>query len=179
MIVSFVVICMNYLVTVWRDRIEAEAAYSALEKEGLPLKQMSILGRGYKSADEFGLIDPNEEAIKQIKVMATWLVPFGFGAGVTFSVISGLHTFAWAGEVGNHVVGGVLGAIAAGMGSVFVGGGAGIALGGGDALTYRNRLNAGKYLLVVRGSETLTRQANRVMRSLDPETIQNYDLRDE
>ena len=44
---------MNYLVAVLPDRIQAEAAYTALEKEGLPIEQVSILGKGYKSADEF------------------------------------------------------------------------------------------------------------------------------
>jgi hypothetical protein len=167
---------MNYFVSVWADRIAVETAYSALESAGCPLTQVSILGRGYKTADEFGLIDPNEEARKQIRLMGTWLVPFGFGAGVTFSVISGLHTFAWAGEIGNHLIGGLLGSIAATMGSVFVGGGVGIAFGSGDALPYRNRLNAGQYLLVVQGNETLIRQAQRVIRPLSPESVKTYEV---
>ncbi|MEB3337712.1 MAG: hypothetical protein VKJ46_09635, partial [Leptolyngbyaceae bacterium] len=101
---------MNYLVAVLPDRIQAEAAYSALEKEGLPMDKVAILGKGYKSADEYGLIDPNEEARKNATMMATWLVPFGFAAGFTFSLITNLQTFAWAGEIGNHVIGGLLGA---------------------------------------------------------------------
>ena len=142
---------MNYLVAVLPDRIQAEAAYLALEKEGI---NSTILGRGYKSADEFGLIDPKEQAKKQAQLMAFWLIPFGFFAGFTFSVITGLDTFAWAGEIGNHVIGGMLGAGSGAMGSVFVGGGVGLVVGSGDALPYRNRLDAGKYLIVVQGSET-------------------------
>ncbi|MBD2442203.1 hypothetical protein H6G25_03070 [Dolichospermum sp. FACHB-1091] len=162
---------MNYLVAVLSDRIQAEAADLALEKEGI---NGTILGRGYKSADEFGLIDPKEEAKKQVKLMAIWLVPFGFFSGFTFSLITGLDTFAWAGEIGNHVIGGILGAGSGAMGSVFVGGGVGLFEGGGDALPYRNRLDAGKYLIVVQGSETLTRQATRILRQFDPENIQGY-----
>lgn len=169
---------MNYLVAVLPDRIRAEAAYVALEKEGLPLAQVAILGKGYKSADEYGLIDPNEQAAKQAKLMATWLVPFGFAAGVTFSLITDLKTFAWAGELGNHAIGGLLGAISGAMGSVFVGGGVGLLVGSGDALPYRNRLNAGKYLIVVKGSESLTRQATRVLRQFEPENLQGYDAPD-
>ncbi|TAE58358.1 MAG: hypothetical protein EAZ76_09830 [Nostocales cyanobacterium] len=162
---------MNYLVAVLPDRIQAESAYLGLEKEGI---NSTILGKGYKTADEFGLIDPNEEAKKQVKLMAFWLVPFGFFAGATFSLITGLNTFAWAGEIGNHVIGGLLGAGSGAMGSVFVGGGVGLVFGSGDALPYRNRLNAGKYLIVVQGSETLTRQATRILRQYDPENIQGY-----
>ncbi|GCA86516.1 hypothetical protein MiHa_04510 [Microcystis aeruginosa NIES-2522] len=41
------------------DRIEAEEAAVALEKAGIPQSQVTILGRGYKSADEFGLAPPH------------------------------------------------------------------------------------------------------------------------
>ena len=167
---------MNYLVAVLPDRIQAEEAYTALEKEGVPKEQVSILGRGYKSADEFGLIDPNEQAKKQSQLMATWLVPFGFVAGLTFNLITGLNTFPWAGDIGNVLIGGLLGAGADAMGSIFSGGAAGLVFGSGDALPYRNRLNAGKYLIVVTGNESVTRQATRILRSFEPENIQGYAL---
>ncbi|NDJ16180.1 hypothetical protein [Myxacorys almedinensis] len=165
---------MNYLVAVLSDRIQAEAAYSALEREGLPMNKVAILGRGYKSADEFGLIDPNEQALKQVKLMASWLIPFGFVGGVGFNAITGLDTFAWAGETGSLAIAGLAGAISGGLGSVLVGGGVGLIIGGGDALPYRNRLNAGKYLVVVTGSESLTRKANNILQQYDLENIQGY-----
>jgi hypothetical protein len=165
---------MNYLVAVLSDRIQAEAAYSELEKEGFPMNTVAILGRGYKSADEYGLIDPQEEASRLSKLMSSWLIPFGFGAGFLFSVITGLNTFAWAGEIGNHVIGGILGAIAGAMGSFFVGGSVGMSAGSGDALPYRNRLNAGKYLIVVKGEEPSIRRATTTLRQFNPENIQGY-----
>ena len=165
---------MNYLVAVLSDRIQAEEAYTALEKEGVASGQVTILGRGYKSADEFGLIDPNEQAKKQTQLMAFWLVPFGFVAGLTFNFLTGLNTFPWAGGVGNILIGGLLGAGAGAMGSIFAGGGTGLVFGSGDALPYRNRLNAGKYLIVVKGTESVTRQATRILRSFEPENIQGY-----
>ena len=165
---------MNYLVAVLPDRIQAEAAYLALEKEGVPIDKVSILGKGYKSADEFGLIDPNEQAKKQSQLLSFWLVPFGFVAGVVFNILTGLNTFPWAGEVGNQLIGGLLGASAGAMGSVFSGGAVGLVLGSGDALPYRNRLNAGKYLIVVQGSESVTRQSTRILRQFEPENLQGY-----
>ncbi len=165
---------MNYLVAVLPDRIKAEAAYLALEKDGIPVEKVTILGRGYKSADEFGLIDPNEQAKKQSRLMSFWLVPFGFVSGLTFNLLTGLNTFPWAGDVGNVVIGGLLGAGAGAMGALFVGGGVGLIVGGGDALPYRNRLNAGKYLIVVQASENLIRQATRVLRQFEPENLQGY-----
>ncbi len=162
---------MNYLIAVLSDRIQAESANLALEKEGI---KNTILGKGYKTADEFGLIDPKDQAKKQARLMTYWLVPFGFFAGFTFSLITGLNTFGWAGEIGNHIIGGLLGAGSGAMGAVFVGGGVGLLEGSGDALPYRNRLDAGKYLIVVQGSETLTRQATRILRQFEPENLQGY-----
>ncbi|MBW4648713.1 MAG: hypothetical protein KME06_08420 [Kastovskya adunca ATA6-11-RM4] len=165
---------MNYLIAVVKDRIEAEEAYSALEKEGLPMNEITILGKGYKSADEFGLIDPNVQASKQVKQMATWLIPFGFVAGYFFNVLTGIELIELAGGIGNHIIGGVLGAIAAAMGSYFIGGGIGLSVGSGDALPYRNRLNAGKYLVVVKGSNNSVEKGRRILRQFEPENLQGY-----
>lgn len=167
---------MNYLIAVLQDRIEAEEAYSTLEREGLPMTQVSILGRGYKSADEFGLIDPNEEAKKQTNQLAYWIIPFGFIAGFAFNLQTDIQLIEWIGPFGNHLLGGIFGALAGAMGSFFVGGSMGLMTGSGDALPYRNRLNAGKYLIVVKGTETLTRQATKLLRQFQPENMQGYVL---
>ncbi|MGL6283382.1 MAG: hypothetical protein ACRC2J_13350 [Microcoleaceae cyanobacterium] len=170
---------MNYLVAVLGDRIQAEAAYSALEADDLPMTQINILGRGYKTADEYGLIDPQEAARTQAIRMVVWLIPFGFFAGVGFSLSTGLNTFGWAGEIGNHVIGGLLASMGGAMGGLFVGGGVGLILGSGDAMPYRNRLNAGKYLIVVAGSEVLLRQATPILRKFRPENLQAYTTPDD
>ena len=165
---------MSYIVAVLPDRIKAEEAFTALEKSKVPMAQMSILGRGYKTADEFGLSDPKEQGKKRAIAMAYWLVPFGFAAGYLFNLITGLDNLDWAGEPGNHIVGGILGAIGGAMGSFFVGGGVGLATGDDDALPYRNRLNEGKYLVVVKGSQALLNKAAGILTKYNPETLQGY-----
>lgn len=165
---------MNYLVAVLPDRMNAEEAYVALEKAEFARENVAILGRGFQSADEYGLIDPASQAWKQIRRMMFWLIPFGFGAGFVFNAITGLDTFPWAGMLGNKLLGGLLGAGSGAMGAFFVGGGVEVALGSGDALSYRNRLNAGKYLVVVKGSEALIRQATPILRQFRPENLQGY-----
>ncbi|MBW4654826.1 MAG: hypothetical protein KME20_17565 [Kaiparowitsia implicata GSE-PSE-MK54-09C] len=165
---------MNYLIAVLPDRIQAEAAYTALEAEGLPMDKVSLLGKGYKSADEYGFIDPNKPAKRMATQMSFWLVPFGFAAGYGFNVSTQIMLVPAIGAVGNHMLGGLFGAIAAAMGSFFVGGGAGLSLGSGDALPYRNRLKAGKYIIVVEGAANLTNQATKILKQFNPENIQGY-----
>jgi len=166
---------MKYLIAVLSIWMQAEDAYTTLLKEGIQQEQVEMLGKGYKTADEFGLINPNKQARQQIFRMAIWLFPFGFAAGYVFNVLTEIYLFDWAGEIGNHIIGGLFGAIAALMGAFFVGGGVGIAFGSGDALPYRNRLNEGKYLLVVKGSELVNEQATRILRQFNPETLQGYE----
>ena len=163
---------MKYLVAVLGDRIAAEAAYTTLEKAGVPMDRVAILGRGYKTADEYGLIDPKVQAIRQMKLMALWLVPFGFFAGVAFNLST---EFAIIGTPRyDQLLGGVLGAIAGAMGSFFIGGGGGIAFGSGDALAYRNRLDQGKYIIVVEDPEFLNQNAVRLLKDYAPEYLQGY-----
>ncbi|MEB3360292.1 MAG: hypothetical protein VKK04_26445 [Synechococcales bacterium] len=165
---------MNYLVAVLPNRIQAEAAYRALREENLPDEQINVLGEGYQSADEFGLIDPNQEAAKQSCGLAWWLIPFGFIAGYTFNWLTGIEIFSWLGPIGNHIVGGLLGAGSGALGALLTGGATGWTVGSGDAIAYRNRLNAGKYLIITTGTDAVIERATRILRQFDLENIQGY-----
>lgn len=165
---------MNYVIAVLSDRIQAEAAYSELEKAGLPTEQINILGKGYQTAEEFGFIDPKKQARKQAIRMSFWLVPFGFFAGIAFNISTQYQLLPSAGAFGNHVIGGLLGAVAGAMGSFFAGGGMGLTSGSGDALPYPDRLDEEKYLIVVKGAPNITNKATRVLRDCNPESLQGY-----
>jgi hypothetical protein len=168
---------MNYLIAVLSDRFQAEEAYTALEKAGIPLGKIAIAGKGYKTADELGLIDPITQAKKKAIFMSYWLVPFGFFGGYVFNLITGLDTFDWAGEPGNHILGGVLGAIGGAMGSIFVGGGVGWALNTrDDTVPYRDYLDANKYLVLVEDLGDLGDRALPILRRLSPETLNSYEF---
>jgi hypothetical protein len=166
---------MGYLVAVLADRLQAEGAYTALEKQGLSPDQITILGRGYKSVAEFDLFDPNQQALGRSKWMSFWLIPFGFVGGVAFGLATDLHTFAWAGPIGDKIVGGLLGAIGGAMGSIFVGGSADTLLGRQESQTYSQRIERGQYLVVVRSSTLRLQQSTKTLRGFSPETIQNYN----
>lgn len=167
---------MNYLVAVFPQRTAVEAARDSLKKADIPTAGVTILGQGYQSADEYGLIDPRDKLRQRIRWMATWLIPFGTFGGITFTRITNLDTFAYAGPVGNYAIGGLLGGLSGLLGSVFVGGAGndgGIFL-GKDATPYRKRLAQGKYLLVITGSDQTLRRSNKLLREIDPESLQIY-----
>lgn len=164
----------NYLVAVLPNRIEAESAYLGLKDANLPIDHLDILGRGYKTADEFGLINPNKAAQQQTDQLANWVVPFGFVAGYLFNVLTGIELISWIGAFGNHVLGGVFAATAAALGTFLTGTLTGWTTGSGDAIAYRNRLNAGKYLIIATGTDTFMREATGLLRQYNLENIQGY-----
>ena len=165
---------MNYLVAVLAKKRQAEEAYSILRKDGISPEKVTILGDGYQSADEFGLINPNQQGLKRAKKLAYWLLPFGFTAGYLFNLLTGIEIFSFVNPSVNHIIGGVLGAVSGLIGAIIVGGGVGLTVGSGDALTYRNRLNAGRYIIITKGTDSLIRQATRLLRQFEPEYIQGY-----
>ena len=162
---------MRYLVAAFRDRTNAEEAYARLEANNFAMDDVAILGEGYKSTDEFGLQNPKEAAWTQVRRMATWLVPFGFGGGFVFNAITGLDTFTWTGRLGNELIGGLLGAGSGLMGSFFIGGGPPLLFNNNET-PYRDRIESGEYLVVVTGGESIVTQAARILQALEPATIE-------
>lgn len=168
----------NYLVATFGDRIKAEAAYTTLEAKEFPLQQVTLLGTGYKSWVDYPLFDPNQAIRQRLRWVLTWLVPFGFFGGFTFNQISQLTIVPSLSPLANSVIGGIMGAISGALGSLTVGGGIRLFLPGQDVQTYRQRLQTGKYLLVIKGSEFSVGQAYRLLRPLDPESLQVHESPD-
>jgi len=141
------------------------------------MEQIAILGEGHQSANQFGLINPNNQARLWSRRLAYFSIPFGFAAGYAFNLLTGIIILPWSGSIGNHILGGLLGVGAGALGALLVGGMVGWTTASGDAIAYRNRLNAGKYLIITEGSDTLVRQAMKVLRQFEIEAIQGYAAR--
>lgn len=93
-------------------------------------------------------LNPSIARKRRQKGMATWLMPFGFFAGVTFTFITDLDTFAFAGEVGSHLIGGLLGLGSGLMGSYAAA--ASVSSDSDDRIrALRNRLEEGNWLLLL------------------------------
>ena len=93
-------------------------------------------------------LNPSIARKRRQKGMATWLMPFGFFAGVTFTFITDLDTFAFAGEVGSHLIGGLFGLGSGLMGSYAAA--ASVSSDSDDRIrALRNRLEEGNWLLLL------------------------------
>lgn len=164
----------NYLVAAIADRDKAEEAIVSLRREEIPDRATTILGSGFKSLEEYKLPDPVQNTWNRLRWTATWLTPFGFLGGMGFNLVTGLNTFPWAGDVGNVLIGGALGAIGGAMGSVLASDGLMVVLTGKRSMTHRQRLESGQYLVVVKGGEAMIRRATKALLKYETLSLESY-----
>ena len=110
--------------------------------------RLVAIGQGETDIAEVVELNPALTRRLRQRGMARWLLPFGFFAGLTFTFITDLDTFAFAGTWGSHLIGGVLG-----LGSGWLGSFAAAASVSSEAddrvRALRNRLEEGNWLLLV------------------------------
>ena len=164
----------NYLAATFANQKDAQSAYQLLRAQNVPQKRLTLLGKGQVLPAESNIYDPNQAVRTQIKRMLLWLVPFGFFAGFTFNQITGLTILASASPLMNGLLGGLLGAPSGLLGAVFIGGGVKLFSRDPEDERFSQRVDAGKYMVVLMGSELELRQANRILRSHPYELIQAY-----
>ena len=113
-----------------------------------PPVRLVAIGKGETDMTEVVELNPALTRRLRQRGMARWLLPFGFFAGLTFTFITDLDTFAFAGSWGSHLIGGVLG-----LGSGWLGSFAAAASVSSEAddrvRALRNRLEEGNWLLLV------------------------------
>ena len=113
-----------------------------------PLTSLQSVGPGEIPFGQVEVLNPQLRQQRLQRTMAVWLVPFGFFAGVTFTVMTNLDTFAFAGLWGNRLIGGLLGLVAGFLGSFAAS--SSVDSSNEDRLRQlRNRSEEGCWLLVV------------------------------
>ncbi len=102
------------------------------------------------SFDTVKFLNPTLTRKDRQKTLATWLVPFGFIAGLSFSQMTGLETFAELGfpKQVETLLGGLLGMISGLIGSFFSAGGVNQDI-DDDLRALRKKSEQGFWLLIV------------------------------
>jgi len=136
------------VVVVLEDRKRLEALRQKLAAQDPPPLAVVAIGSGETELASVERLDPAAGRRQRQKTMMRWLLPFGFLAGFTFTQITDLHTFDFAGPWGQPLIGGLLG-----MGSGFLGSFAAAASVGSEEddriRSLRNRLQEGCWLLLI------------------------------
>ncbi|MBV6622307.1 MAG: hypothetical protein KI793_05010 [Rivularia sp. (in: Bacteria)] len=165
---------MNYLIAVYKTRVEVEAARDALEKQDLPREKITILGEGYKNTDEYGLVASQNLDKNSLQTrLIFWLIPIGFAAGYILTLFTNIQfthiEIIPTDGISNTIIGGLLGGIC-GLLSAFIFRGffvVELAPENTDAWLYRDRLNARKFLIIFRDTEESVKKATNVLHNFD------------
>jgi hypothetical protein len=112
-----------------------------------PLLQLEAIGEGEQAMAEVARLNPAVARRARQQGMARWLIPFGFLAGLTFTYITDLDTFAFAGAWSQHLIGALLGMGSGWMGSFAAA--ASVRSEEDDRIrSLRNRVEEGNWLLL-------------------------------
>jgi hypothetical protein len=129
-----------------RERLsQLREALAALEP---PPARLVAIGEQETPLSAVARLDPAAPRRARQRSMARWLLPFGFLAGLTFTYITDLHTFAYFGAWSQHLIGALLGLVSGWMGSFA----AAASVNGEEddrIRGLRNRLAEGNWLLLV------------------------------
>ena len=136
------------VVVVLADRKRLQQLRKRLGEHQPPMAQLVAIGEGETPLAAVDRLNPAAARRNRQRSMARWLIPFGFFAGLTFTYITDLDTFAFFGAWSQHLVGGLLGLGSGWMGSFAAA--ASVRSEEDDRIrSLRNRLEEGNWLLLV------------------------------
>ncbi len=135
------------VVVVFNDRKRLKQCQESLAERQPPLAELVAIGAQESSLDDVPRLNPAVARRNRQRSMARWLLPFGFMAGLTFTYITDLDTFAFAGAWSQHLIGALLGLVSGWMGSFAAA--ASVSSEDDDRIRgLRNRLEEGSWLLL-------------------------------
>ena len=166
---------MAICVVVLADQAAADQLTEQLNDPQLRLSKSITIPPEGDSIDRVELLSPNLTRQRRQKAMARWLMPFGFLAGVTFTKITNLTTFAAFGPWGETLIGGLMG-----MGSGLMGSYAAAASVDSDneagVRILRNRRDEGSWLVLVETPNGIEAPWQVVQRSRPQQVVRLNDL---
>ena len=166
---------MAICVVVLADQAAADQLTEQLNDPQLRLSRSITIPPEGDSIDRVELLSPNLTRQRRQKAMARWLMPFGFLAGVTFTKITNLTTFAAFGPWGETLIGGLMG-----MGSGLMGSYAAAASVDSDneagVRILRNRRDEGSWLVLVETPNGIEAPWQVVQRNRPQQVVRLNDL---
>ena len=159
------------IVAVYKIHREAEEAVRKLERGGIPMHRISIIGRDFQLREDVqGYYRPSDAAKEGAGFGAWFGGLFGLLMGFGFFLLPVTGPILVLGPLAGMVAGAISGA---GVGALV---NALIALGMSreQALKYQSRLQAGEFLLTVTGTPEEVERAASLLRGTGEVDIQSY-----
>ena len=165
----------NIAIAIYPTHGEAESAVRELEKCGYDMKKLSIVGRDYHTDEHVvGYYTTGDRMMAWGKFGAFWGGLWGLLFGSAFFLIPGIGPVLMAGPLVAAIVSGLEGAAVVGGMSAL--GAALVSLGIPEnrAIAYETELAAGKFVLIVHGTQEETAKARTILQLTSHEGVAEH-----
>jgi hypothetical protein len=162
-------------IAVYSDHASAESAVRRLQKDGIPMKNISIIGKDFQAVEKpLGFVTTGDVAKSGARVGAWTGGIFGLLVGAAFLILPGVGAVVIAGPLAAALLGGIEGAVA----GAAIGGLAGALVGLGvskeEAIRYESQVKAGKFLVTVHGDALQIERAKSLLTVGKAETAEVF-----
>jgi uncharacterized membrane protein len=159
----------NAAVAVYNTHTEAEAAIKELQKSGIDMKKLSILGKEYHAEENVvGYYNAGDRMKFWGKLGAFWGGLWGLLFGSALFFIPGIGHIVALGPVGGMIVGALENAVIVGGLSALGAGLYSVGIPKDSIIKYETAVKADKFLVIVHGTEEEVNKAKEIINSTDP-----------
>jgi hypothetical protein len=160
-------------IATYPDHAAAEDAVRRLQQEGIPMDNLSIIGKDFQSVEQpLGFVTTGSVAREGARVGGWTGGIFGLLVGAAFLVMPGVGAVVVAGPLTAAILGGIEGAVAGAAFGGLAGALAGLGVSKDKAIRYESQVKAGKFLVTLRGDTTQIEHARSVLAINKPETAE-------
>jgi hypothetical protein len=150
------------MIAVLPDEVSAFEAYRLLQNHGISPENLALVGRGFSSPESVGLLEPRRMAWRYAKQGIFLFTSVGAAVGVVLQLLLNLKfpSLNWYQTLlALSVATGAIGCLIGGtLGSMY-----GLFYKSSTSIACRNCLRQGQYLLLLEGSELLTRRGREIL----------------
>ncbi|HJZ91235.1 MAG TPA: general stress protein [Gemmataceae bacterium] len=140
------------VIAVYPDHASAEEAVRRLQKEGIPMQNLSIIGKDFQAVERpLGFVTTGTVAKDGAKVGAWTGGLFGLLIGAAFLILPGVGPVVIAGPLAAALLGGFEGALAGAAFGGLTGALVGLGVSKDKAIRYESQVKAGKFLVTLHG----------------------------
>jgi len=140
------------VIAVYPDHPSAEEAVRRLQQEGIPMQNLSIIGKDFQAVERpLGFVTTGTVAKEGAKVGAWTGGLFGVLIGAAFLILPGVGPVVIAGPLAAALLGGFEGALAGAAFGGLTGALVGLGVSKDKAIRYESQVKAGKFLVSLQG----------------------------
>ena len=159
----------NAAIAIYNTHIEAEAAIKELQKSGIDMKKLSILGKDYHAEENVvGYYNAGDRMKFWGKLGAFWGGLWGLLFGSALFFIPGIGHIVALGPVGGMIVGALENAVIVGGLSALGAGLFSVGIPKDSVIKYETAVKADKFLVIVHGTKDEVTKAKDIIKSTDP-----------